>query len=91
MAAWSPAGQQYVSLASAAVFIDEELDARRNLLRTMADSLAASGALPVTTSIGIAIFLEGALTPAHLLDLADQAMYAAKGQGRDGVALLEAA
>ncbi|MGK5005834.1 diguanylate cyclase domain-containing protein [Janthinobacterium sp. LB2P70] len=51
----------------------------------------ASGPLPVTTSIGIAIFREGALTPAQLLDLADQALYAAKGQGRDGVALLEAA
>lgn len=51
----------------------------------------ASGPLPVTTSIGIAIFREGALTAAQLLDLADQALYAAKGQGRDGVALLEAA
>lgn len=51
----------------------------------------ASGPLPVTTSVGIAIFREGALTPAQLLDLADQALYAAKGQGRDGVALLEAA
>ena len=51
----------------------------------------ASGPLPVTTSVGIAVFREGALTPAQLLDLADQALYAAKGQGRDGVALLEAA
>ncbi|MCX7290908.1 diguanylate cyclase, partial [Janthinobacterium sp.] len=51
----------------------------------------AGGPLPVTTSIGIALFREGALTPALLLDLADQALYAAKGQGRDGVALLEAA
>ncbi|WP_332861678.1 diguanylate cyclase domain-containing protein [Janthinobacterium svalbardensis] len=51
----------------------------------------AGGPLPVTTSVGIAIFREGALTPAQLLDLADQALYAAKGQGRDGVALLEAA
>ena len=51
----------------------------------------ASGPLPVTTSVGIAIFREGALTPAQLLDLADQALNAANGQGRDGVALLEAA
>jgi len=36
--------QQYVSLASAAVFIDEELDAKRNVLRAIADSLAAGGA-----------------------------------------------
>ncbi|WP_139143557.1 MULTISPECIES: diguanylate cyclase [unclassified Janthinobacterium] len=51
----------------------------------------AGGPLPVTTSVGMAIFREGALTPAQLLDLADQALYAAKGQGRDGVALREAA
>lgn len=51
----------------------------------------ASGALPVTTSIGIAIFRAGELTPAQLLHLADQALYQAKGQGRDGVALIEAA
>ena len=51
----------------------------------------ASGALPVTASIGIAIFRAGEVTPAQLLDLADQALYQAKGQGRDGVALIEAA
>ncbi|PHV14392.1 diguanylate cyclase [Janthinobacterium sp. BJB303] len=50
----------------------------------------AGGALPVTASIGIAIFRDGALAPAQLLDLADQALYDAKGQGRDGVALIEA-
>ena len=33
--------QQYASLASAAVFIDEELAAKRHVLRVMADSLAA--------------------------------------------------
>ena len=42
-------------------------------------------------TIGIAIYRAGDLAPAQLLDLADQALYAAKGQGRDGVALLEAA
>ena len=51
----------------------------------------ASGALPVTASIGIAIFRDGPLTPEQLLHLADQALYEAKGQGRDGVALIEAA
>ena len=51
----------------------------------------AGGPLAVTTSIGIAIFREGALAPAQLLDLADQALYQAKGQGRDSVALREAA
>ncbi|MGK5079210.1 diguanylate cyclase domain-containing protein [Janthinobacterium sp. HLX7-2] len=51
----------------------------------------ASGPLPVTASIGIAIFRAGELTPEQLLDLADQALYEAKGQGRDGMALIEAA
>ncbi|PLY41537.1 hypothetical protein CSZ94_15475 [Janthinobacterium sp. ROICE36] len=34
--------QQYVSLASAAVFIDEERDAKRNVLRTMAPACSVS-------------------------------------------------
>ena len=51
----------------------------------------AGGPLSVTTSIGIAFFRAGELTPAQLLELADQALYQAKGQGRDGVALREAA
>ena len=50
----------------------------------------AGGPLAVTTSIGIAIFHAGEQSPAQLLDLADQALYQAKGQGRDGVALIEA-
>ena len=48
-----------------------------------------SGPLPVTASIGIAIFRDGPLAPEQLLHLADQALYEAKGQGRDGVALIE--
>lgn len=48
-----------------------------------------SGPLSVTTSIGIAIYHEGELTPEQLLNLADQALYQAKGQGRDGVALMD--
>ena len=51
----------------------------------------ASGPLSVTTSIGIAVCREGGLTPEQLLNLADQALYQAKGQGRDGLALLDAA
>lgn len=49
----------------------------------------AGGPLHVTTSIGIAIYREGELTPEQLLNLADQALYQAKGQGRDGVALMD--
>ena len=49
----------------------------------------AGGPLSVTTSIGIAIHREGELTPEQLLNLADQALYQVKGQGRDGVALMD--
>lgn len=53
--------------------------------------MLASGPLPVTTSIGIALHREGDVTPEQLLHLADQALYQAKGQGRDGVALMDSA
>ena len=51
----------------------------------------AGGPLNVTTSIGIALCREAELTPEQLLHLADQALYQAKGDGRDGVALIDAA
>ena len=53
--------------------------------------MLASGPLVVTTSIGIALHREGGVTPEQLLHLADQALYQAKGQGRDGVALIDSA
>jgi diguanylate cyclase (GGDEF)-like protein len=45
----------------------------------------AAGQVPirVTTSIGIAVYPEHALTPHALLDAADDALYAAKAAGRD--------
>ena len=51
--------------------------------------MLSSGPLPVTTSIGIALHRAGGVTPEQLLHLADQALYQAKGQGRDGLALLD--
>lgn len=44
-----------------------------------------AGQLPirVTTSVGIAVYPEHALTPHALLDAADDALYAAKAAGRD--------
>lgn len=46
---------------------------------------AGGGRLPirVTTSIGIAVYPEHALTPPALLEAADDALYAAKAAGRD--------
>jgi predicted signal transduction protein with EAL and GGDEF domain len=45
----------------------------------------AAGQVPIriTTSIGIAVYPEHALTPHALLDAADDALYAAKAAGRD--------
>ena len=45
----------------------------------------AAGQLPirVTTSVGISVYPEHALTPHALLDAADDALYAAKAAGRD--------
>ena len=51
--------------------------------------LLSGGPLSVTTSIGIALHRGGELTPEQLLNLADQALYRAKDDGRDGVALAE--
>lgn len=39
----------------------------------------------ITLSIGVAIFPENAATPAGLLHVADEALYRAKGEGRDRV------
>jgi two-component system, cell cycle response regulator len=44
-----------------------------------------TGALPVTTSIGVTTAPEGLGTPAELLSLADRNLYAAKREGRDRV------
>jgi GGDEF domain-containing protein len=44
---------------------------------------AQRGWIPVTVSIGVAVFPRHALTAIELLDAVDQALYAAKDAGRD--------
>jgi diguanylate cyclase (GGDEF)-like protein len=54
------------------------------VLQELRRPFVLSGAeLAVTASIGIACFPEAARTPQELLRLADEAMYRAKGSGKD--------
>jgi hypothetical protein len=46
-------------------------------------SVTPRALVPVTVSIGIAVYPQHATTAARLLDAADGALYAAKGGGRD--------
>ena len=48
-----------------------------------ASKAAARSRIPVTVSIGIAVFPDHATTGAQVLDAADDALYAAKAAGRD--------
>jgi len=50
-------------------------------------SPAASGWIPITVSVGVAVFPRHGLTAIELLDAADQALYAAKDAGRDTFAV----
>jgi diguanylate cyclase (GGDEF)-like protein len=50
-------------------------------------SPSASGWIPITVSIGVAVFPRHGLTAIELLDAADQALYAAKDAGRDTFAV----
>jgi diguanylate cyclase (GGDEF)-like protein len=63
--------------------------AERLRRRVAATSARYAGrTIPITVSIGLASFTPGqASTPASLLGLADQALYAAKGVGRNNVSI----
>ena len=50
-----------------------------------ADWTPMTGELPITASIGVATYIEGPITPAALLAVADDRLYAAKRGGRDRV------
>jgi diguanylate cyclase (GGDEF)-like protein len=51
------------------------------------DGHTVSDAVPVTVSVGVAVYPRHARTGVDLLDAADQALYAAKAAGRDAVVL----
>ncbi len=49
--------------------------------------MRAGGGRPLTFSAGIAVYGAGVATPGHLVELADRAMYDAKGSGGEAVAV----
>lgn len=85
------AGDEFVIIFDAVTSAAEVQQIGRKIIEAIRRPfLLSHGELLVTTSIGIALFHDGATTPEQLLALADQALYQAKGQGRDTLALLEA-
>lgn len=85
------AGDEFVIIFDAVTSAAEVQQIGRKIIEAIRAPFQLShGELLVTTSIGIALFRDGAMTPEQLLALADQALYQAKQQGRDTVALIEA-
>lgn len=85
------AGDEFVIIFDAVTSAAEVQQIGRKIIEAIRRPFQLStGELLVTTSIGIALFRSGAMTPEQLLALADQALYQAKDQGRDTVALIEA-
>nr|MDT0658213.1 diguanylate cyclase [Micromonospora sp. DSM 115978] len=85
-------GEEFVVLlpetdARGAATVAERLGATVRDTPMAVDDMAGPGAglrrIPVTVSIGIAVYPDHAFTGAHLLEAADQALYAAKSAGRD--------
>jgi len=58
--------------------------ARKIALAVRADFLIEGQTRMVTSSIGVALFERGAMTPGELVVRADAALYSAKDAGRDG-------
>ena len=77
------AGDEFVILLDAAGAQAEHL-ARKIVLAARGDFFIDGKTRMVTTSIGVALFEGGAMTPGELIARADAALYAAKGSGRDG-------
>ncbi|SCG65229.1 diguanylate cyclase [Micromonospora coxensis] len=84
--AFRQGGEEFVLLlpetdARGAAIVAERLgSAVRDTPITVADQLS----IPVTVSIGIAVYPDHASTGQEVLDAADEALYAAKAAGRDG-------
>ncbi|WP_207921356.1 diguanylate cyclase [Micromonospora sp. KC721] len=84
--AFRQGGEEFVLLlpetdARGAVIVAERLGAA---LRDAPIAVADELAIPVTVSIGIAVYPDHAGTGQQVLDAADEALYAAKAAGRDG-------
>ena len=79
------AGDEFVIILDALQAAAEaEQVARKIVLAVREDFLIDATPRKVTTSVGVAFFLSDATTPDELMALADEALYEAKGAGRDG-------
>ena len=77
------AGDEFVIILDAAAAQAEHM-ARKIVLAVRGDFFIDGKTRMVTTSIGVALFEGGAMTPGELIARADAALYAAKDAGRDG-------
>ncbi|WP_026205973.1 diguanylate cyclase [Paractinoplanes globisporus] len=89
--AFRQGGEEFVVLlpetdAYGGVIVAERLGAA---VRARPVSIEARGAVPVTVSIGVAVFPEHGATAQEVLEAADDALYAAKNAGRDTYRLAE--
>jgi len=83
--AFRQGGEEFVVLlpetdAYGAIIVAERLGAA---VRDRPVSIEARGSIPVTVSIGVAVFPEHGKTVQEVLQAADDALYAAKNGGRD--------
>ncbi|WP_184414909.1 sensor domain-containing diguanylate cyclase [Rhodocyclus tenuis] len=76
-------GDEFVVVLSDIRKDKDALNVADKILKTLAEpALIGEKSVPVSASIGIAIFPTDGSTPEELLSAADQAMYAAKGGGK---------
>jgi len=83
--AFRQGGEEFVALlpetdATGAAVVAQRLGA---VVRATPISVAPDVAVPVSVSIGVAVFPDHGATGAHVLQAADDALYAAKSAGRD--------
>ena len=91
--AFRQGGEEFVVLlpetdAYGGIIVAERLGAA---VRDLPVSIEARGSIPVTVSIGVAVFPEHGKTVQEVLQAADDALYAAKNGGRDTCRLADGA
>jgi diguanylate cyclase (GGDEF)-like protein len=92
--AFRPGGEEFVILLPE-TDISGSLTAARRIGDAVRDAPfpldgpAGAGAVPITVSVGVAVYPRHARTGVDLLEAADQALYAAKAAGRDTFVLAE--